>query len=530
MRTSLAEVGGGNRRPDATIQRKGLTMRRTDITAKKSLGTMAGTGMVALALAGAIAASTPALAASAAGYVWPLETPGTITQRFGEGGHTGTDVATAKGTDVLAMADGEVKYVQAWDGHSTSGMQSYGNLVVVYHPSSGTATYYAHLSDYAVYVGQQVRQGQVIGHVGSTGNSTGNHLHVELRTGAKSAHGTYGRSDGRGVDVLDYVSPADTVVAAAPGVLAGRWGEDVTDLTSGPVVIKLNGTNLALTVDGTTKGSEVTVREAEGGNAQQEWTFEPQGDGSYKLRSAAGDIVLDIEAGSTRNGANVWTWVSNAADEERFFVERTSEGLYALRNAKSGLYVNIGDWTQVKDGDGVTLWAGPSADGREADQTWSIADADAEAAASAPTGTDSDDTGSVDSSTEDSGTESTGSESTGSESTGSESEAASEGEAGSGSDAGSEDDKASEGPAEGTDGSSSDSAGTSGSTEGGAGAGNPYTTDDDLPAYDDTHGFGSQPEDSTTDEGTGSTDEEGEAPLDRILGALRTFWKNLFSR
>lgn len=332
---------------------------------------------LALAVTGAVAFPQPALAASTYGYVWPLETTGTITQNFGDGGHTGTDIAASKGTDVLAMADGEVKYVQSWDGHTKTNMQSYGNMVIVYHPSTGSATYYAHLTDYSVSVGQKVKQGQVIGHVGSTGNSTGNHLHVELRTGAKSAHYTYGKGDGTGVNVLDYVSPEDTFVEAAPGMLAGRWGVDTTNVPTGPVIIKLNGTNLALTTDGTTKGSEVTVNTEDGSNGQL-WTFEAQGDGSYKLRSSAGNIVLDIEGGSTSNGANVWTWTSNDATEERFFVEQLDDGTYALRNAKSGLYINIGDRHTVRSGDDVTLWCGPSGDGRSADQTWDIIDPSAQ--------------------------------------------------------------------------------------------------------------------------------------------------------
>lgn len=342
-----------------------------------SWGLRVATASAAVALTGAFVLPQAAFAVSSAGYVWPLRTTGTVTQQFGHDGHTGTDIAAKRGADVLAMADGTVKYVQSWDGHSKSGMQSYGNLVIVYHPSNKMATYYAHLSDVSVREGQAVKQGQVIGHVGSTGNSTGNHLHVETRKNAKSAQGTHGKGDGTCVNTLDYVSPSDATptIPAAPAALAGSWGTDTTDLPEGYTVIRLKDTDLALTVTGDgndgDNGRKVRVTTADG-SASQQWKFEPQGDGSFKLRSAAYDVVLDIRNGSTSNGAEVWTWASNDAPEERFYAERIEGNDYALRNAKSNLYVNIGDRSTVKSGDKVTLWAGRSGDGRAADQTWTI--------------------------------------------------------------------------------------------------------------------------------------------------------------
>lgn len=100
---------------------------------------------------------------------------GTITSRFGRrsrGTHTGIDVATSKGTPIKAAASGTVTYA-ARKG-------SYGNLVVVDH-GNGIQTYYAHCNSINVSAGQSVSQGQVISTVGSTGNSTGPHLHLEVR-------------------------------------------------------------------------------------------------------------------------------------------------------------------------------------------------------------------------------------------------------------------------------------------------------------------------------------------------------------
>lgn len=100
---------------------------------------------------------------------------GTITSRFGRrsrGTHTGLDIATSSGTPIKAASAGTVIYA-GYKG-------SYGNLVIIAHTDS-TQTYYAHCSRIYVSVGQIVSQGQTISAVGSTGNSTGPHLHLEVR-------------------------------------------------------------------------------------------------------------------------------------------------------------------------------------------------------------------------------------------------------------------------------------------------------------------------------------------------------------
>ena len=88
--------------------------------------------------------------------------------------HYGIDLANRTGTDVVAADGGVVTRV---------GMAgSYGNLIIIDH-QNGTSTRYAHLSAYNVKVGDVVAQGQSIGKIGSTGRSTGPHLHFEVRVG-----------------------------------------------------------------------------------------------------------------------------------------------------------------------------------------------------------------------------------------------------------------------------------------------------------------------------------------------------------
>lgn len=103
---------------------------------------------------------------------------GIISSRFGarstirSSAHTGLDIATATGTPVTAAASGTVTFA-GWKG-------SYGNLMVITH-SNGIQTYYGHCSKLYYSAGATVSKGQTIAAVGSTGNSTGPHLHFEIR-------------------------------------------------------------------------------------------------------------------------------------------------------------------------------------------------------------------------------------------------------------------------------------------------------------------------------------------------------------
>jgi murein DD-endopeptidase MepM/ murein hydrolase activator NlpD len=118
------------------------------------------------------AGSTPA-GASSAGFIWPVSAP--ITSPFGMRWgtlHPGLDLGAPYGSAIHAAKAGTV----VWCGW----MSGYGNLVMIDH-GGGIATAYGHQSRIAVGCNQQVSQGQVIGYVGSTGYSTGPHLHFEVR-------------------------------------------------------------------------------------------------------------------------------------------------------------------------------------------------------------------------------------------------------------------------------------------------------------------------------------------------------------
>ena len=118
------------------------------------------------------------------GLVAPV--PGTVSSRYGmrrhpilgyRRMHSGLDFRAGHGTPIVAPTDGRVAYVGRRGG--------YGKFVRLDH-AGGLGTGFAHLSDYAVRPGQQVRRGQVIGYVGSTGLSTGPHLHYEMYRDGRS--------------------------------------------------------------------------------------------------------------------------------------------------------------------------------------------------------------------------------------------------------------------------------------------------------------------------------------------------------
>ena len=108
-------------------------------------------------------------------FIWPVN--GTFTSPFGYRWgrlHAGIDIAVPEGTPIRA-ADGGTVAIAGWTG-------GYGNYTCVNH-GGGVSTCYGHQSRIAVSVGQSVSQGQVIGYSGNTGNSTGPHVHFEVRIG-----------------------------------------------------------------------------------------------------------------------------------------------------------------------------------------------------------------------------------------------------------------------------------------------------------------------------------------------------------
>ena len=139
----------------------------------------------------AAAASKPTL--SFTGFICPLKSYSRISSEYGwrknpvtgvNKLHAGTDFAAPGGTPIYAAASGYVQ-VAGWSS-------GYGNYVIIYHGkmSDGNqySTLYGHMRSVATSAGKYVQQGEIIGYVGSTGNSTGNHLHLEVWKGGSKAN------------------------------------------------------------------------------------------------------------------------------------------------------------------------------------------------------------------------------------------------------------------------------------------------------------------------------------------------------
>lgn len=131
-----------------------------------------------------LASSSPgvpsrSLLANSTPTIWPVKghissSYGTRQDPFSGKGvfHPGLDISAPPGSPVVATADGYVVYA-GWDG-------GLGHCVKVQHGRNGFRTIYGHLKEYFVREGQMVRRGEVLGHVGSSGRTTGNHVHYEV--------------------------------------------------------------------------------------------------------------------------------------------------------------------------------------------------------------------------------------------------------------------------------------------------------------------------------------------------------------
>ncbi|MFD0270760.1 M23 family metallopeptidase [Streptomyces sp. NPDC127106] len=168
-----------------STRRTRLAIGATALGATLALGAGTTAAFAAQTPAALPAAQTSTSAASAKGGAWqkPLAAY-TLSATYGKGGnlwsakHSGQDFAVPVGTPVKAVSGGVV--VKAGPNGGGDG-PAYGNAIVVKHGNS-TYSQYAHLAKIQVKIGQKVAKGAQIGLSGNTGNSTGPHLHFEIRT------------------------------------------------------------------------------------------------------------------------------------------------------------------------------------------------------------------------------------------------------------------------------------------------------------------------------------------------------------
>lgn len=167
---------------------------------------------------------------------YPFDTQYPITQEFGDNpgdyarfnmrAHNGIDFGPPTGTNVYAAAPGTVE-------RATFDDQGYGFYIQIKH-ADGLTSVYAHLSQIRVQPGVMVKEGQLLGQTGSTGNSTGPHLHFEVRRQGLEGNGYHGAIDPRPLidwpgQVVEPVEPTPTVV-----IRTGVVAVDVLNVRAGP--------------------------------------------------------------------------------------------------------------------------------------------------------------------------------------------------------------------------------------------------------------------------------------------------------
>lgn len=249
-------------------------------------------------------------AASSVNYSKPVNA--NITTGWnGYPGHTGVDYAVPSGTPVRAAKAGVVKF--AGNGANHSWMTWKAGICVLLQHDDGLHTGYAHLSSVSVATGTRVRQGQIIGYSGDTGQTTGPHLHFEMLPASPNFINSH--TSGR-IDPTPYIANAPYLTDAPPPP---------------PAVNRYNGEQLAAQV-----GQSVS-------------------DGDYHIVSTADqNLGVDVQGASPANGTNVWLWDSVTSPHQIITVKHLGGGSYTLVHKATG---NSIDATSAEPGANVNAYA-----------------------------------------------------------------------------------------------------------------------------------------------------------------------------
>ena len=358
----------------------------------------------------------------AANYTWPLKTSINISREFTGSNyktqHTGCDFSCSLGNDVYAIADGTV--VTATDygctgSHyggtpacskgsscpaakaSSDGKGSYANRICIDH-GNGVYSFYAHLSTgtFKVKSGDRVRQGQLIAKTGTSGKSTGPHLHFEIRVGGNSTN--YAKNPR---NYLTKVNPVPNTVTTTPSIwknsdsytvgnsatltwnsvdnATGYWfsvwykGEQiVTTQVSGNSEYTLNNLGegeytayITAYNDSSSKQGSVTFRV---NYVSGEQTIP---NGRYQICSALDNSsVISISGASTDDEANVLLYANERHDNQYFDFEYLGNGYYKITAKHSGKVLDV-YWEKMEAGANVQQYYWNNGD----NQQWVVKDA-----------------------------------------------------------------------------------------------------------------------------------------------------------
>lgn len=251
--------------------------------------------------------------------------------------HAGTDFPVPLNTPVYSTCDGEVVAV-------TSLTTSYGKHIKIRTTVNGSTVYirYCHLNSFAVNVGDKVTSGQLIAYSGSTGNSTGPHLHYEVR----NSNDRYGSSSNPNLNPRDYLPGTSYLFTSdkstdVPSITIPSGSQTVSD--GEYHIVSALDNNMGLDVEAASSDLCANIQLYNNVlDDSQVFVVNYLGDGYYKITNKHSGKSLDVANGGMKSGTNVWQYDYTGDNAQKWIIKESGDGKYFnIVSAKNGLYLDV---------------------------------------------------------------------------------------------------------------------------------------------------------------------------------------------
>lgn len=251
--------------------------------------------------------------------------------------HAGTDFSVPLNTPVYSTCDGEVVAV-------TSLTTSYGKHIKIRATVNGSTVYirYCHLNSFAVNVGDKVTSGQLIAYSGSTGNSTGPHLHYEVR----NSNDRYGSSSNPNLNPRDYLPGTSYLFTSdkstdVPSITIPSGSQTVSD--GEYHIVSALDNNMGLDVEAASSDLCANIQLYNNVlDDSQVFVVNYLGDGYYKITNKHSGKSLDVANGGMKSGTNVWQYDYTGDNAQKWIIKESGDGKYFnIVSAKNGLYLDV---------------------------------------------------------------------------------------------------------------------------------------------------------------------------------------------
>lgn len=251
--------------------------------------------------------------------------------------HAGTDFPVPLNTPVYSTCDGEVVAV-------TSLTTSYGKHIKIRATVNGSTVYirYCHLNSFAVNVGDKVTSGQLIAYSGSTGNSTGPHLHYEVR----NSNDRYGSSSNPNLNPRDYLPGTSYLFTSdkstdVPSITIPSGSQTVSD--GEYHIVSALDNNMGLDVEAASSDLCANIQLYNNVlDDSQVFVVNYLGDGYYKITNKHSGKPLDVANGGMKSGTNVWQYDYTGDNAQKWIIKESGDGKYFnIVSAKNGLYLDV---------------------------------------------------------------------------------------------------------------------------------------------------------------------------------------------